>query len=92
MTRGFISFECISDKEVSEILKEFSGVDMVYTLSKGSYNTLAIYGNIIPEYRDCVDNELWEGEKIYENLKAQFEEKFGSESQRILEMNGGDWM
>ena len=92
MTRGFILFDCISNEEVSEILKDFNGVNMVYTLSKGSYNTLAIYGKILPKYRDCVDNELWEGEKTYENLKAQFEEKFGSESDEILEMNGGDWM
>ena len=41
MTRGFILFDCISNEEVSEILKDFNGVNMVYTLSKGSYNTLS---------------------------------------------------
>ncbi len=77
MTIGFIGLECISEKEIISILKDFSGCKMVYRLTTGGYNTLYIYGEMPEgsEYESLVDNELLEGDATYEELKAKFESK-----------------
>lgn len=86
---GFISFECISEKEIKEFLNDTIGYRRVQRLNRGTYNTLDYYGEIPSKYEDCVDNELWKGYKVYEEMKAAYEKALEED---FFIKNGGDWM
>lgn len=79
MITGFLLFECLSEKDIIDIFKDFSGCKIACKLSypKDWYGSLYIYGEMPKgsEYESMVDDELWEGDTNFEELKKKFESK-----------------
>lgn len=76
---GFVGFEMISNNDIVSIVRDFASCKIVSNMTKVSENlyNFYIYGEIPTgsEYEDYVDNELWQGDSSYEELKAKYESK-----------------